>query len=130
MLISKNTTLGREVELNKDLIYSACPIEVILVGHFYYSLHGFVVDCNLKSCNSSPKSCISSNFRHSTIANLLKSSTFAPVISFSVINYVVSMRHHRVSDEVSFRFIVSIDIESLFLKLVSLSSTKLGRFSK
>ena len=52
------------------------------------------------------------------------------VISFSVINYVVSMRHPRVSDEVSFRFIVSIDIESLFLKLVSLSSTKLGRFSK
>ncbi len=27
------------------------------------------------------------------------------VISFSVINYVVSMRHPRVSDEVSFCFI-------------------------
>ena len=27
------------------------------------------------------------------------------VISFSVINYVVSMRHPRVSDEVSFLFI-------------------------
>ena len=28
-----------------------------------------------------------------------------PVISFSVINYVVSMRHPRESDEVSFSFI-------------------------
>ncbi len=33
--------------------------------------------------------------------------TFAVVISFSVINYVVSMRHPRVSDDVSFCFIYS-----------------------
>ena len=30
-----------------------------------------------------------------------------PVISFSVINYVVMMRHPRVSDEVSFCFYIS-----------------------
>ena len=36
---------------------------------------------------------------------LQKALPLHPVISFSVINYVVSMRHPRESDEVSFSFI-------------------------
>ena len=38
---------------------------------------------------------------------LKKAVPLHPVISFSVINYVVSMRHPRASDEVSFCFIWS-----------------------
>ena len=41
---------------------------------------------------------------------LEKSIPLYPVISFSVINYVVSMRHPRASDEVSFSFIMAFDL--------------------
>ena len=44
----------------------------------------------------------SSTFAPELIRELFLNSHNSMVISFSVINYVVSMRHPRVSDEVSF----------------------------